>query len=110
MQDSNLLTHVMRWHGRAAVEPVYGTGVVVEETVPRGAATPVIDALWRPGCGYEIACFAPRSAPARQLSSAAKGSMRRKALARRVNAAAPLFAADLYAAALAKNSAYFDGE
>ena len=106
---NNLLTHTLRWHGRAAVEPVYGTGVVVQETVPRGAPTPVISALWFPGSGYEIQVSAATVdvASRRTLSDTAKQSIRRKALKRRLAKDAPLFADALYSSALDDKPDYY---
>lgn len=109
MTDTNLLVHILRWHGRAAVEPVYGLGIVVVETVPRGARTPVIDALWFPGSGYEVAVSPLSSSEPRQLSDEAKQSIRRKSLKRRLEKDAPLFAADLYSSAVADKPEYFGG-
>lgn len=106
-KDSNLLTYTLRWHGRAAVEPVYGLGTVVVEVVPRGARLPVIDALWFPGSGYEIAVTFESSAEPRQLSDEAKQSIRRKSLKRRIERDAPLFAASLYSSTVANNPDYF---
>jgi hypothetical protein len=107
MKDSNLLKYSLRWHGRAAVEPVYGTGVVVEELVERGCLNSVASALWFPGGGYEVVVSLESIDEPRKLSETAKQSIRRKSLRRRVVANAPLFADELERAALKSNPDYF---
>lgn len=105
--DSNLLLYSLRWHGRAAVEPVYGTGVVAEELVERGSPGQVVSALWFAGGGYEIVVTLASEDEPRKLSDAAKQSIRRKSLRRRLVAQAPLFADELERAALQSNPDYF---
>jgi len=104
-----LVTYTLRWHGRAAVDPVYGTGNVAVEVVPRGAPHPVVYALWRPGAGYEISVTFPASSDVapRKLSDTAKQNIRRKSLKRRLVKDAPLFADDLYSSILGDRPGYF---
>jgi hypothetical protein len=105
--DSNLLRYSLRWHGRADVEPVYGTGVVAEELVKRGSAGQVVSALWFAGGGYEIVVTLESQNEPRQLSDTAKQSIRRKSLRRRLVANAPLFADEFEQSALRANPEYF---
>lgn len=109
MKPAELVTYTLRWHGRAAadVPAVYGTGAAVVQVVPRGVRPAVVDALWNPGCGYEIVVTFPSGPAPRQLSDAAKQGIRRKSLQRRIDKAAPLFAAELYSDALATQTEYF---
>lgn len=83
--------------------------VLVEVSVPHTGVTPsIIEALWFPGCGYShhISIFDPAT-PERRLSEPAKQNLRRKALVRRVNAKAPLFASELIEQSFASKPEYF---
>lgn len=84
--------------------------VLVEVIAPGGSRTAPspIDDLWWPGCGYNIhwSPTDPTKIP-RKLSETAKRSIRRKALVRRIEKAAPLFATDLIEQSLAAQPDYF---
>ena len=68
-----------------------------------------LETVARPGSGWALCIGIDEDAkPKRRLSLQAKGSIRRKALERRVRKKAPLFADHIIAAELAANSRYFN--
>jgi hypothetical protein len=68
-----------------------------------------LETVARPGSGWALCVGIDEDArPKRRLSLQAKGSIRRKALERRVRKKAPLFADHIIAAALAANPKYFN--
>ena len=81
--------------------------VLVEQILPRGVRPDEVDRQHVLGSGYGIHFQAISSAPPRQLSVQAKQSIRRKAVARRIEKAAPLFAATLLDETLANQREYF---
>ncbi len=73
-----------------------------------GKCPSVIDALWFPGCGYQV-CFSVVDpyATARKLSETAKQSIRRKAIRRRLAAKNPMFIEAEIDAAFAAQPEYY---
>ena len=68
-----------------------------------------LETVARPGSGWALCIGIDEDArPKRRLSLQAKGSIRRKALERRVRKKAPLFADHIIAAELAANARYFN--
>lgn len=79
--------------------------------VPAGAPCPAeVMALWRPGGDYCISIDFGEPAVVRRWSDERKADARRRALARRVAAAAPLFTDELVERALADRPGYFAGK
>ncbi len=87
--------------------PAERSEVLCEVIGEHGITPPAIDALWWPGCGYSLSVQVLDSKPPRKLSETAKHSIRRKALTRRIQKAAPLFAEDLLEEALAEQPEYY---
>lgn len=104
---TELVVHSLVWHNPYTSPPEGMPRVLAEEILPRAAPSVVVDRLWFPGCGYSC-CWRPYDyGTARRLSESTKQSMRRKLLTRRVQAAAPLFAAELIASKLEANPDYY---
>ena len=61
------------------------------------------------GKGWVVSC-GPHMPEPKRLSTEAKAKLRRRNLERRVEKAAPLFAADLIQIELAKNPSYYEGK
>lgn len=97
----------LKWSNPYTNPPDGMPRVLVEQIVPRGVRPDEVDRQHVLGSGYAIHFQAISSTPPRQLSREAKQSIRRKAAARRIEKAAPLFAASLIPQTIASQPEYF---
>ncbi len=101
------IVYQLRWDRRNGVCP--GEEVLGEAAIPHGPCPAWLLALWAPGTGYVIGVVTPPSAPVKRWSPERKARARRQALERRLQHRAPLFAAEIIEAELARRPGYFAG-
>ncbi len=97
----------LKWSNPYTSPPDGMPHVLVEQILPQGERPEEIYQQHVLGSGYGIHFQAISTTPPRQLSTEAKQSIRRKAVARRIQKAAPLFAGSLLPQALASQPEYY---
>ena len=97
----------LEWNNPQTVPPNDQPRVLLEQILPRGEEPTEINKRHELGSPYGVHFRTISAKPPRQLSIEAKQGIRRKAAARRIQKAAPLFAASLIAETMSKQPEYF---
>jgi hypothetical protein len=97
----------LKWSNPYTNPPEGMPRVIAEQILPRGQRPEEIYKQHVLGSGYGIHFQPMPSSPPRQLTLEAKQSIRRKSVARRIEKAAPLFAASLIPQTIAAQPEYF---
>ena len=113
--SQDLMVYALEWGSPYTRPPDNLPRTIALEVSPRGSGCPALDALrtfprFAFGTGWAISCRVLNTKPPRRLSEQAKQSIRRKALVRRVNKQAPLFAESIIDSKLAAHPDYYGEE
>ena len=107
MKNPEMIRWTLAWNNSRTNPPDGGPRVLIEQILPRGVRPEKIDKAHVLGSPYGVHFQTIEQAQPRQLSLEAKQRIRRKAVARRIEKAAPLFAASLLEQALTAHPEYF---
>lgn len=95
MKKPEMIRWTLAWNNSRTSPPDGGPRVLIEQVLPRGVQPEEINRAHVLGSSYGIHFQSMDQTPPRQLSLEAKQRIRRKAVARRIEKAAPLFVASL---------------
>lgn len=107
MKPADIVRWTLEWNKPYTNPPDDGPRVLVEQILPRGERPEEVYKLFTLGSPYGIHFRTISTKQPRQLSIEAKQGIRRKAMVRRIQKAAPLFATSLIEETMNKQPEYF---
>lgn len=107
MKKPDMICWTLAWNNSRTSPPNGGPRTLMEQVLPRGVRPEEIDKAHVLGSPYGVHFQAIDQTQPRQLSLEAKQRIRRKAVARRIEKAAPLFVASLLEQTLKAQPEYF---
>ena len=107
MKKPEMIRWTLAWNNSRTNPPDGGPRVLIEQILPRGVQPEEIYRSHVLGSPYGIHFQPLDQRQPRQLSLQAKQRIRRKSAVRRIEKAAPLFAASLFEQALSAQPEYF---
>lgn len=107
MKKPEMIRWTLAWNNSRTNPPEGRPRVLIEQILPRGVQPEEILKAHVLGSPYGVHFQPIDQTPPRQLSLEAKQRIRRKAVARRIEKAAPLFAASLLEQTLKSQPEYF---
>ncbi len=110
MKPIEMVRWTLEWNNPYTIPPDDGPRVLIEQIIPRGGRPEEVYKLFTLGSPYGIHFRTISTKEPRQLSIQVKQGIRRKAAVRRIQKAAPLFAASLIAETMSKQPEYFGTE
>ena len=110
MKKPEMIRWTLAWNNPRTDPPNGEPRVLIEQILPRGVRPDEIDRSHVLGSPYGVHFQPIDQREPRQLSLESKQRIRRKAVARRIEKAAPLFAASLLEQALSTQPEYFGTE